>query len=130
MVHCVPVVCRWMESRWYDPAVAAEVVRDFADGPGALLARHVRWLPPRPMAGPLALPPTPDVVEGRRLVWRDTSLALIVMALVGALLLAGTGGSVLARSDAVPVQAAAAAVDVRFAGPVQVSPWTSPEALP
>jgi hypothetical protein len=82
------------------------------------------------MTGPLALPPPPALVEGRRLLWRDTSLALIVIALAGSLLLSGTGGSTAARSDPVSPQAAAAAVGARVAAPALVSPGTSPEALP
>ena len=44
-------------------------------------------LPARPMSGRLALPPAPDVLEGRRLLWRDTSILLLAIAIIAAVLL-------------------------------------------
>jgi hypothetical protein len=44
-------------------------------------------LQPRPMSARLVLPPAPILLEGRRLLWRDTSVVLVAIAVIGALII-------------------------------------------
>lgn len=44
-------------------------------------------LQPRPMSAKLVLPPAPTLLEGRRLLWRDTSVVLVAIAVVGAIII-------------------------------------------
>ncbi len=58
-------------------------------------------LQPRPMSAKLVLPPAPVLLEGRRLLWRDTSVVLVAIAVIGAIvILLGVVGGVVPGSRA------------------------------
>lgn len=58
-------------------------------------------LQPRPMSARLVLPPAPTLLEGRRLLWRDTSVVLVAIAVIGAIIiLLGALGAAVPGSKA------------------------------
>jgi hypothetical protein len=76
-------------------APAAPAALPDGDAPGTY---HLR---PRPMSSRLVLPPAPTLLEGRRLLWRDTSVVLVAIAVIGAIIiLLGALGAAVPGSKA------------------------------